>query len=272
MNYEPLLESISPLHIPLLPRDTPLVTAPYTPNGFRPVYACPSLVPPPTSDGVCAVFDLDETLVEVNEGEIFLRPYTIEALDKLVAIGVEIIVWSAGSYEHVSRCLGAIDEGGKRVSHVICRGATWVSTLPSQKDVNQLCGRANRAILIDNTPYCASADPGTSIIVPSFSRLNANARNDTTLLYVIQIVARCHALLNVSDIRPRCSGGFSLEHVLLCHPFLVRHSHLFCGECFECYSLDVADSAIVAVRIATWMEPAWAKRQLRQDSQESKKL
>lgn len=298
---EPFFSTISPIQIAIRQKDHPLESAPFSifdPSKetlYLPIFNCPKLVPPPEKRfiGITAVFDLDETLVDARIGseEIYLRPYTREVLGSLDALDVEILVWSAGDRSHVLRCLSLIDpiwnedEGtfkSKRriVQYAVYRGPTWLQFVPSPKDICQLNGRHNRSILVDNSPVCACACPCSTIVVPDFYKDRREARNDTTLLYAAQIIARCHAFFVLSGASPVSISDFSqmristeeeiaVGKILVCHPFLqlrtVMWPHpeteltppcVFTGV-FMCLMLDVADSANLATRVANWHEPKW---------------
>jgi hypothetical protein len=120
---------------------------------------------------------------------------------------VEVIVWSAGIRAHVDRCLRLIDPDGTLVDHAVCRGESWLPRTPQPgtpwtltgvalKDLSVLPGRASTSVLVDDSPYVSVRSGGRAIVVPAFHP-DSGSQNDTTLLYVLQVVTYLALVLGV---------------------------------------------------------------------------
>jgi hypothetical protein len=180
------------------------------------IVAHPSQLPPPKEpDARTIVLDLDETLVSVcrrrnplNDYPIYLRPDTRWLLEELRNRDFELIVWSAGTRSHVSRCLDKIDPECELITAAVCWDESWVRPHLILKDLGLLPGRElERCWLIENSPLTAIDQTERVIIVPPYTYTN---RNDQTLRHLFELIDSC--LVNG---RGPLSAGLSLRQHLV---------------------------------------------------------
>lgn len=147
------------------------------------------------------VIDLDETLVYARDGPLMIRPYSKLLLSLLRETfdDLEIIIWSAGTVEHVDRCLHALDPNEDLVHHAIGRYRTDDMIEASKKNLKELVGRNGRCIIVDNSPMASIHNGSSAIIVPDFDPYHEKSHLDTILLFVLQIVARAHILYTLPN-------------------------------------------------------------------------
>ena len=142
------------------------------------------------------VIDLDETLVYARDGPIMIRPYSRLLLSLLRENfdDLEIIIWSAGTTGHVDRCLYALDPDEILINHAIGRGIYEDMIEASKKNLNELLGRYGRCIIVDNSPMVSIHNGSAALIIPDFEPHHEHSHLDTTLLFVLQIIARAHLM------------------------------------------------------------------------------
>ena len=104
------------------------------------------------------------------------------------------------------------DPDESRFQGAICRGESWLATLPVLKDLSTLVGRPG-AIIIDDSPWAAVCNPGNAIIIPPFDPRHPDTVHDTTLLYVMQVVYRAYSMRSFAMDGPTASKGAGFPYV-----------------------------------------------------------
>lgn len=227
-------------------------------EGKKTTYINPDEVPLRDSSKHCftIVFDMDETLLHVDEEKCIFRPYAkrILSLLKNDYPQIEIILWSAGIKLHVERCILFLDPEEKIFNYRIARGSSWVTFDPEEnrllplKDLSRLRGRHPETVLIfDDSVMASVMNPVTSIIIPPFLPHYQGANEDTTLLYVLQVIVRTFILRfkvpeNEKPLNTTC---FSLVKK---NPFITRISP--CNSDLSYFSLDVNNTERLKQKIS----------------------
>lgn len=141
------------------------------------------------------VFDLDETLVTYYNNYIYVRPYARVLLSLLKENfpNLELIVWSAAAKSHVNFVVELLDPDNNIFSHCICRSSPQQEAIPD-KNIS-LLNRTN-IIIIDDLIYAGVSNGLQAIILPKFLPYYPQAKKDTTILYVLQIIGRAMFLLD----------------------------------------------------------------------------
>lgn len=246
---------LSPAIISLNPEGTPLEVVDdfwsfvvYDGNeGKKTTYTNPDDVPYRDSSKHCftIVFDMDETLLHVDDEKCIFRPYAKKILSLLKSEypQIEIILWSAGVKLHVERCILFLDPEEEIFNYRISRGSSWVTYNPDEnklyplKDLSRLRGRHPETVLIfDDSVMASVMNPVTSIIIPPFLPHHQESNKDTTLLYVLQVIARTFILrFKVPESeKPLNTTCFSLVKR---NPFITRVSP--CNSDLSYFFLDV---------------------------------
>jgi len=118
------------------------------------------------------------------------RPFPPKASNGALGRCVEIIVWSAGESGHVDRCLEILDPTGNLIDHAIHKDESWLPKDVVLKNLASLPGREGSSVIVDDFPLATVCNGTAAIIVPPFQPGHEVAANDTTLEYLIPILAR----------------------------------------------------------------------------------
>lgn len=150
--------------------------------------------------GLITVIDIDETLVDGRDGNcIHLRPNARYFLRALYELGSVIILWSAGVYEHVERCIYMLDPEGTYIYVAVCRGNEWITEKPLTKKLSLLnhigINVPDRIILIDNSPWASRYNNGKTLTIPDYEAYYIDDLYDTTLGKAYCLLKECHCNL-----------------------------------------------------------------------------
>ena len=236
---------------------------PEYPTDMETLYCDPVDVPEPDAKyRMTVVIDLDETLVDARSYPcVYVRPYALQVLKiiKNKFPETELLMWSAGDRKHVARCARMLDPNGTIFDYIVAKGPEWCIISPCPKEVDRLRGRDGRCILIDNTPICGFMNPRATIIVPDFYYTNPTATRDTTLMYVLQIIAVAYQLCSPNiqipkSLRSKQSGGFDITKFVQTHPYVeILFAGGYLGK-FQYIGLDIKDRDVLAKRMSRWRE------------------
>lgn len=129
---------------------------------------------PPLTPGVefTLVLDLDETLVHARGESVLVRPYLDLLSMTLSTLNCEVIMWTAGTHEHVNKVMPYISS--LKFDHIITRNDRWYKEAEGgkaeyTKDLTLLGRRLDKVVIVDNSPSCVYTTPFNSIVVKSFT-------------------------------------------------------------------------------------------------------
>lgn len=128
------------------------------------------------------IFDIDETLIFIKQGDIVSRPF-LDKLLNFIRNKFNVIIWTAGCKKHATFVLHFVDPECN-IRYCICE-SDW-GTLYS-KNINILNIDTSKTLLIDNTFFCIQSNTSNSILINSFDE---NSHDDTLLLILIKILKR----------------------------------------------------------------------------------
>jgi hypothetical protein len=147
------------------------------------------LLPPPrTEPRLTVVLDLDETLVRLREGPVFVRPHAKLLFETLKAIeGIEVIIWTCATEKYARYALSCVPSA--TFHHIISRDARWYAGegQPAVKNLRWLGRDLGRCVQIDNCPVAVSANPDHCILVQDIPE--CLPMNDNTLEHVAHAIA-----------------------------------------------------------------------------------
>jgi NLI interacting factor-like phosphatase len=243
----------------------------------------PEIVPRRNEGVLTVVLDLDDTLICVRNGSMYVRPHARDFLTYLSTVldhkgrrAIEIVVWSAGDRGHVDRAVHLLDPDFTLIHHAICRGP-WMDAIPVLKNLSMLSfkdvardwgGRKGSCVLVDDNPHASVCNGHAALIIPNFQPEHPAAPADTTLLYVLQVLVRAsHIMSHVvhRDISALCGAGKKIHFhsqstqcasssidaadYLADHPFTNEVEVTTGHGSVRCLKLDVSDQESVAARI-----------------------
>lgn len=214
------------------------------------------------------VLDFDETLINARAKPVcYIRPYVFEFFYSIRTHlpHIEIIGWSAGLPEHVDRVIELLNDfnphhGLQLFDMVLSRGPAWHSESTTIKDLSML--KRTDCIIIDDSPYAAIYN-SSAIIVPTFNPTKSMTKEDTTLLFVLQVVVRSFRLRHIKT-RGRdaaITAGIPDHYIDIfltindmkayidTHPYILRTTVDTLDGIIDCMYLDVSNISIVRSRI-----------------------
>lgn len=160
----------------------------------------PRKLPKRSSDHkITLVWDLDQTLVSANgldeedpddpDTKLVIRPYAERILIALRKNkDVEFIVWTAGTESHAKRVVKSF--GSIHFDYVLSRNSTWFDEVEQTKDLSFLNRDLNTVILIDDRMDVGKETPENILVVPPYNPKEKNKDDDTTLLYLANILQK----------------------------------------------------------------------------------
>lgn len=154
---------------------------------------------------ITLIWDLDQTLVSADgiegddiysdETKLVIRPYTETILASLKRNDdVEFVIWTAGNKSHAKRVLNSFNI--IYFDYIIYRNETWFDINDQIKDIKLLNRDLKNTILIDDRIDIGKMNPENLLVVPPFKPREQNCDNDTTLLYLANILQK-----SISDYR-----------------------------------------------------------------------
>ena len=159
-----------------------------------------------TTKTLTLVLDLDETMIHVirpyhNEtGSFVLRPGLIDFLEYCQTQEVEIIIWTAGTLDHVGVCVQLLDPLNKLIDYIIYNNNNnekWKVWPYPEKDLGILADdqRVASALLIDDMVAACFKNGPASIIITKFDPADQTRSVDDKIFYYLgDIVGRARYL------------------------------------------------------------------------------
>lgn len=190
---------------------------------------------------ITIVWDLDETLVSAYglEGEdeddptikLIIRPRAYEILKALRRNDdVEFIIWTAGKPHHAKRVV--LSFPGLKFDHIVARHTSWYIENDPMKDLNKIVNKSRpleSIVLVDDRMDIGKEHPENLLIVPGYHPKKSHGDNDTTLLYLANVLQRAINLYRMDNTHPLYSYLYS--------PLTVKcvwRSHYYYGiKCFR---------------------------------------
>jgi hypothetical protein len=138
------------------------------------------------------VLDLDETLVRLREGPMYVRPHAKLLFETLKALpNIEVIIWTCATDKYARRALERVPSAWWH--HIISRDGRWYQDhAPAVKNLAWLGRDLDRCIAIDNCPVAVSANPDNCIVVQDIPECLPMV--DDTLRYVTEAIAHVVAM------------------------------------------------------------------------------
>uniref|UniRef100_A0A7S1VZ51 Mitochondrial import inner membrane translocase subunit TIM50 n=1 Tax=Neobodo designis TaxID=312471 RepID=A0A7S1VZ51_NEODS len=145
------------------------------------------LAPPRTQPRLTVVLDLDETLVRLREGPVYVRPHAKLLFETLKAIGgIEVIIWTCATDKYARYALSHVPSAF--FHHIVSRDARWYEDgTPAVKNLRWLGRDLDRCLHIDNCPVAVSANPDNCIVVQDIPECLPLV--DETLRHVSEAIA-----------------------------------------------------------------------------------
>ncbi|MEI6790573.1 MAG: HAD family hydrolase [Myxococcaceae bacterium] len=141
------------------------------------------------------VLDLDETLIFNRRGAPVLRPHIFHLLERLQALDIEIVIWTASSEATARRALQETGVREELFDNFIFRDGRWYNEHNHLKDLRLLGRDMNRVMIVDNSAHVCRTNPRNAVLVEDFvGNLNID---DDTLINILHIVE--YAYQEVSD-------------------------------------------------------------------------
>ena len=148
------------------------------------------------------VWDLDQTLVAAEgvkgedeldlDTQIVIRPHAREILNILKRNhNVEFIVWTAGTKSHAERVVGSFPN--IVFDHIIARNSSWYSDKNPIKNLNLIVNESrplSTMVLMDDRMDIGTEHPENLLVVPPYYPKKYNACDDSTMLYLVNILQR----------------------------------------------------------------------------------
>lgn len=117
--------------------------------------------------------DIDETLLYARVKPPILRPFLMEFLDGLRALGCEIVIWTASSKDWGTYVVTLFDPK-QLIPHRIYRDKSWWAPRPSvyTKDLRRLGRSMNDTLILENSPYSVWMNKRNAILIPDYYKFN----------------------------------------------------------------------------------------------------
>lgn len=132
---------------------------------------CPCLPPPPSADSYSLVLDLDETLVHYFEkdgvGSYGIRPGMTKFLERMHAVGYEIVIFTAATQDYADWVIGQIDPTGL-IHHRLYRQNALPWGPLFAKDLSRLGRDLERTLIIDNVQENFMLQPNHGIFISTW--------------------------------------------------------------------------------------------------------
>lgn len=166
------------------------------------------LLPPPRFEPrLTVVLDLDETLIRMREGPVFVRPYAKLLFEMLRQIpDIEVVIWTCATKAYALRALSAVPSA--HYDHIVARHKAWYKDgTPAVKNLRWLGRDMDRCIAIDNCPVAVSSNPDNCIVVQDIPECLPMA--DETLKRVCDVLS---FVLESGKPVPEALGACPLMH------------------------------------------------------------
>lgn len=171
-----------------------------------------------TKKGITVVWDLDGTLITTNKDKHFLRPFALYCIEKLYKQNIEMILWSAGSQEHVENALGLLFSDKTYFDACVVRGS-WFTGRCCAKNLTFLVNDTrslDEIVIIENSIFSVQMQHENAIIVDSFS---GASRIDNTFMHLANFLLalnnqfELNVISNIYDYISTSDKMTYIEHV-----------------------------------------------------------